>query len=291
MLAELPERDAHGVQLDIYEQIKVLSGIPYVSSMQRHLATRPGWLEWTWELVSPLFVNGVAQEAAWRATTATLIAHPSTPLPALSPQALMDFGLEANEHALAVNIVEGFVRVSPTNLAFSGVVRHVLEAYRDEVDISRERYDDSAPVRKWAAPAMLAPMPVLVPFEQLSANTLGSLKRFETQVAGAPFVPGLYRMLARWPAFLDYLAEHLAPRFDDPLIRANCGGLADAIDAAVARLPLPKNIAPPPSREELPDILDAIAMYRVTSPQMVVFGDLIRRALLAPENGRAQSCM
>jgi len=37
MLAELPERDARGVQRDIYEQIKVLCGIPYVSSMQRHL--------------------------------------------------------------------------------------------------------------------------------------------------------------------------------------------------------------------------------------------------------------
>jgi len=199
----------------------------------------------------------------------------------------MDFGLEANEHALAVNIVEGFVRVSPTNLAFSGIVRHVLEAYRDEVGISRMQSGDLALVRQWAAPTMLAPMPVLVPFEQLSANTLGTLKRFETQVAGAPFVPGLYRMLARWPAFLDYLAEHLAPRFHDASTRANCGILADAIDAAVAQLTLPKNIAPPPSREELPDILDAIAMYRVTSPQMIMFGDLIRRALAAPENGRS----
>ena len=45
MLAELRESDATGEIAGIYEQIRRLWAVPYVSSLQRHLATRPGWLE------------------------------------------------------------------------------------------------------------------------------------------------------------------------------------------------------------------------------------------------------
>ena len=45
MLAELQERDATGEIARIYAEIRRLWAVPYVSSLQRHLATRPGWLE------------------------------------------------------------------------------------------------------------------------------------------------------------------------------------------------------------------------------------------------------
>jgi len=44
MLAELQERDATGEIARIYAEIRRLWAVPYVSSLQRHLATRPGWL-------------------------------------------------------------------------------------------------------------------------------------------------------------------------------------------------------------------------------------------------------
>ena len=47
MLAELPEGKATGELAKIYAEIRRLWAVPYVSSLQRHLATRPGWLEWT----------------------------------------------------------------------------------------------------------------------------------------------------------------------------------------------------------------------------------------------------
>ena len=43
MLAELREQDATGEIAAIYEEIRRLWAVPYVSSLQRHLATRPGW--------------------------------------------------------------------------------------------------------------------------------------------------------------------------------------------------------------------------------------------------------
>src|SRR5262247_1284245 len=65
MLAELQERDATGPIAVIYAEIRRLWAVPYVSSMQRHLAARPGWLEWVWAAVRPACASGRAQLAAW----------------------------------------------------------------------------------------------------------------------------------------------------------------------------------------------------------------------------------
>ena len=67
MLPELQERDATGEIAAIYAEIRRLWAVPYVSSLQRHLATRPGWLEWAWAALGPAFTGGRAQVAAWRA--------------------------------------------------------------------------------------------------------------------------------------------------------------------------------------------------------------------------------
>ena len=67
MLPELQERDATGDVAVIYAEIRRLWAVPYVSSLQRHLATRPGWLEWTWAALSPAFASGSAPGAPRRA--------------------------------------------------------------------------------------------------------------------------------------------------------------------------------------------------------------------------------
>src|SRR4030095_4573040 len=67
ILAELQERDATGAIAGIYAEIRRLWDVPYVSSLQRHLAARPGWLEWTWAALAPAFTSGRAQRVAWRA--------------------------------------------------------------------------------------------------------------------------------------------------------------------------------------------------------------------------------
>jgi hypothetical protein len=70
LLAELQEREAAGAIAGIYAEIRRLWAVPYVSSLQRHLATRPGWLEWTWAALAPAFTSGHAQAAAWRVADA-----------------------------------------------------------------------------------------------------------------------------------------------------------------------------------------------------------------------------
>jgi hypothetical protein len=116
------------------------------------------------------------------------------------------------------------------------------------------------------------------------------LMELGTEVGGRPFVPGLYRMLAHWPAYLAHVATVLRPRFADPATAASCRAVLARIDAEVpavfARLPAAPPSPPMPPREEHADVLAALERYRGTSPQMIVLGALLRDAL-PPASGQA----
>ena len=270
MLPELTEQEASGEIAQIYQEIRTLCAVPYVSSLQRHLATRPGWLEWAWAAVKPAFETGLAQTTAW-ALAAEIDA---APLPALLRPALRVLGVDADGERAIRTVCESFIRVSPTNLMFSGVLRRWLmgEAPRGE----------PMPVEAWTPPAALPELPALVAMDRLTPDEREVLLQFSAPVAGQPFVPGLYRMLAHWPAYLAHLAAVLGPRLHDTATTACCHALARRIDAAAPAvfhaLPGAVDVPIPPS-EQFSEVLTALDRYRETSPQMVVFGALIRDAL------------
>jgi hypothetical protein len=271
MLAELAERDATGDIARIYAEIRKLSAVPYVSSMPRHLATRPGWLEWAWAALRPVFADGAAQTTAWRLVGAV----DAPPLPPLSAGALRVLGVDPDGARAIRAACESFVRVSPTNLVFSGLLRRLLAGERPAGAGS------GGPA--WTPPPDPGALPPLVDPARLPAEQRAVLLELGTQVDGRPFVPGLYRMLGNWPAYLAHVATVLRPRFTDLATLACCRAVLDRIDGAVpallARLPaLPAN-PPAPPREQYPSVLAALERYRETSPQMVVFGTLIRDAL------------
>jgi hypothetical protein len=275
MLPELAERDATGDVARIYAEIRALCAVPYVSSMQRHLATRPGWLEWAWAALRPVFADGAAQTAAWR-LVGTLDAPP---LPPLSPSALRVLGVDAGGARAIRAACESFVRVSPTNLVFSGLLRRLLAG---------ERPGGGPGGRDgWTPPPDPGALPPLVDPTGLPADQRAVLLELGTEVDGRPFVPGLYRMLASWPAYLAHVATVLRPRFTDPATGAACRAVLDRIDGAapalLARLPTLPASPPAPPREQHGAVLAALERYRETSPQMVVFGALLRDALPAAQ--------
>jgi hypothetical protein len=271
MLADLRERDAIGEIAAVYEEIRRLWAVPYVSSLQRHLATRPGWLEWAWAALGPAFASGTAQVAAWRAAERLTVPR----LPPMSRAALTVWGVDAAGLTTIRATCASFVRVSPVNLVLSGLLRRLL--------IGERPTGTGGPSPQWTPPALLGPLPALVdpaalpPAEQAVLATLG------TTVARQLFVPGLYRMLATWPAFLAHVATVLRPHLDDEATRAACRRLLAAVDAEIpavfATLPsLP--VAPPiPPSGEFADMLAALDTYRKTSPEMVVFGRMLGDAL------------
>ena len=123
MLAEISEKDATGEIAAIFAEVRRLWGVPYVSAIQRHLATRPGVLEWAWEAVGPAFRSGVAQAAA--AGCADEVRLP--PLDPIPREALALWGLDEGEAERARSVAEGFVRVAPINMVFAGLMKVLLE--------------------------------------------------------------------------------------------------------------------------------------------------------------------
>jgi hypothetical protein len=129
---------------------------------------------------------------------------------------------------------------------------------------------------------MLPAMPGNVDPLALPPDQRAVLLRFATEVDGVPFIPALYRQLARWPAFLAWLADALVPRLTAPetnTARTAFGAAAlNAAPAIVARLPgLPDSAAPDP--ETTRRVLATIDRYAETSPEMTMFGRLILQAI------------
>jgi hypothetical protein len=183
------------------------------------------------------------------------------------------WGVDAAALVAIRNIAANFVRVSPVNLMTGACPRLLLTGARP----ADAGFDGS-----WTPPAMLAPMPGNVDLTALPADERAVLMQLGTAMDGKPFVPALYRQLAHWPAFLAWVATELGPRFaaaETNKARAAFRDASwDAAPAIVARLPgLPA--LPPPSPEIVPRVLNAIAGYATTSPEMVMFSQLILDAL------------
>src|SRR6185437_11803063 len=107
LLAELTEDRATGRIAVIYDEIRRFSGVPYVSSLQRYIATMPGALEWAWDALRPALASGAIQQTGWRLADQVTV----PPLPPVPASAL------AGADRVAIRtIASNFLRVSPVNL-------------------------------------------------------------------------------------------------------------------------------------------------------------------------------
>ena len=273
MLPELSEADARGTISGIYSEVRTLCGVPYVSSLHRHLATRTGWLEWCWAAVGPAYASGAAQSAAWEAAAAV----PVEPLPPISAAALRLMGVPDPDVAGIREVCESFIRVAPTNLMFVALARGQLARH----GVAREDAAESGST--WTPPAAPARLPALVDVEAAHPDLRDALLQLANPVAGHAFVPGFYRMLGHWPGYLAHVATELGPRFVDATTRATCDAVVGAVDAAsepvLASLAPPPATVPRPPEAEHADVLAVMERYRKTSPEMVVFGRALRAAL------------
>lgn len=269
MLAEVDERSANGEIARIFAEVRHLWGVPYVSAIHRHLATRPGVLEWAWEAVGPAFRSGAAQEAGWRAAAGLRV----PPLDPISHAALSAWGIDEAGLQSVRDVVEGFVRVAPINMMFAGLVKALFEG--------RSAGGATELGQSWVPPKSLPAPPPMISPDELPATERAMLLAFAAPTGGTPFVPGMYRMLAHWPGLLAHLSVVLAPRLTAPETAAACDALRHRIDASVpdvlASLPAPPAKMPAP--EEQAHFVEVGKIYRKTSPDLVVLGGLIRDAL------------
>jgi hypothetical protein len=269
LLAEMPESAATGRIAEVYDEIRRFSGVAYVSSLQRYLATLPGVLEWAWDAVRPAIVSGVIPQTGWRLAAAVRVA-PAAPVAVATLRA---WGVDAAGLSAIRNVAANFVRVSPVNLMTGACLAQVLNGARPS---------GAGFSQVWSPPSMLPPMPGLVDPQALPPEQRVVLMRFVTEVDGKPFVPALYRQLGHWPGMLAWLADELSSRFAAPETSvARSAFRAAARQAApdiVARLP---GVGPVPGAETTQRVLATIDRYAETSPEMTMFGQLILEALPA----------
>lgn len=272
LLAELPEAQATGRIAEIYDEIRRFSGVSYVSSLQRYLATLPGVLEWAWSALRPAMVSGAIPETGWRLAQGI---HIPAALP-LSATVVRRWGVDAAGLAAVRNVAANFVRVSPVNLVTGACLTLLLTgANSSGAGFSCD----------WTPPMTLPPMPGNVDPAALPEEQRAVLMRFATKVDGTPFIPALYRQVAHWPPALAWLADELAPRFAAPetaVARAAFQTAArDAAPGIVARLPGAPD-SERPDDDTVQRVLAAVERYAETSPEMTMFGQLILDALPNP---------
>jgi hypothetical protein len=271
-LPELAEAAATGPIAAIYAEIRRFSGVAYVSSLQRYLATLPQALEWAWSALRPAMASGAIPETGWRLARDVRL----RPAQAVAPATLRRWGIDAAALAELRNIAANFVRVSPVNIVMGAALARLLTAPPP----AGRGFPEA-----WTPPDPLPPMPGNVDAAALPPAQHAVLLRFATEIGGTPFIPALYRQVAHWPPVLAWLADELVPRLAAPETdAARAAFRAAAIAAApdiVARLPgLPDT--PPPDPATAAQIIAAIDRYAQTSPEMTMFGRLMLEALPTP---------
>jgi hypothetical protein len=271
MLPELLESQATGQIAVIYDEIRRFSGVPYVSSLQRFLATLPGVLEWTWHALRPAMASGVIPETGWRLAADVRL----RPAARVLPTTLQAWGINDPNLAAIRAIAENFVRVSPVNLVFGASLRRLLTGETP----SGTGYPDA-----WTPPAMLPPMPGNVDPNTLSPAHRAVLMRFATDVDGVPFIPALYRQLAHWPPLLAWLADELVPRLHTQETNAARASFQAAARTAAGTILAGLTAARTLDLDTgtMQRVLAAIDRYAQTSPEMTMFGRIVLEALPSP---------
>ncbi len=271
-LPELLEADASGEIAEIYAEIRLCSGVPYVSTLQRYLATIPGVLQFGWTIIRPAMTSGAAPSAAWKAA--------SDAAPPVFPELTASFldDLEINTDSLQEirNIAENFARVSPVNVITGALLEPIV---KDKTLPSGNGLEES----KVSHPEMLPGMPELPMMDQLSSKLRNELDGLMVPIAGQPFLPALYRHYARWPKFASYLSTVIPKRRTKPdVIEAEkraINGIVAAGRQLFTSLPKPPENLVQPSNETQNLILEAIHRYRNTSADMICTGQALLKSL------------
>ncbi len=204
MLIECPESQATGRVSQIYADIRAASGVGMVSLCYRHVAAYEGALDWAWRILGPDFVSGrcrqlaqgvVAQDVAGRLAKAGR-AGPSGP--ELPPEGVV--GCEAT--------IDAFNRANPLNFMFIGVLERLLAGEQPLGDnvgdtmVSVSAPDYTEPITK--VPPIVA-LDDMAPALREKMMVLGNLGIGQHDL----IVPSLYRHVAHWPDYIDYLHDVL----------------------------------------------------------------------------------
>jgi len=193
------ETAATGEIADIFADIRATVGVRVVNLVWRHLATIDGALPWAWAAVKPLYVQGIADQAAIKFR---------------KDMALPDLGMLTSEQPESVdNVLASYDHSNTINLFALGPLRCWLRG-------------DGSPVGQpdggERLPSLDLQLPKPMSAPDVSPETWALVLRLNGFGDPRPIIlASMYRHLAHAPAFLRELDAALGPLdADDSLYRA-----------------------------------------------------------------------
>ena len=249
----------------IFADLRATLGVPFVNLIWRHLATIPGGLVWTWELLKPLYESAELDRAA-----SALLSGVALPDLEALPDAVWDCaGVSRQDRAAIATLIAEYNRGNSVNFLALHVAASVLRGERTGAGVA-------VPTHRAAAsrPAAVG-APRLLGLSELSPPVLKLVQDLDQfgRLGPSDAIASLYRHLAHWPPALALAYTALLPHHrSGGLARAQEGVIAAGREqiGALSRL---VSAGPPPPDDAGARILAAVDEFtRLMIGRMVVMG-------------------
>lgn len=265
-LPEIPESEAAGRIAEIYRAILETTGLPSTNLVWRHMASRPGVLEWAHGALEDAFASG-----AFRALGAELAA-------ATAPVAFApldgDDGLGRETLDAAAPVMAFYNRANPINLVALATLRRALAG-----EVSGSGFDP--PPAPPAEPELPPLPPVAVEIDEPTRALMAALARIVADAETA-LMPTALRHLANWPATVAALHRRVGGLAALGVLDANAAAVLREAAAAARRIPLAPASGRPgaETRRALEAVID---LFTAPISRMIVVGrgfeSVLREAL------------
>jgi hypothetical protein len=214
---EIAEAAAEGTVAAVYDGLRRALGVPMVNFIFRHMATRPGLLEWCWSILGPAYGSGAiaAGAAGLRRAARDALAGAAHDAPAL-PEPV-------------ARLLGDYNRANPMNLIGMRIIARAL---------------DTAPPGGGGPPVAAHPMagaapggqPVALAPAAMDAASAARVRRLALLATGGTgwITPTLYRQLANWPEDLAGIERLIAPIVADGSLARCAASMVAAADRLAA---------------------------------------------------------
>ena len=196
------EREATGEILDIFQDIKEITGADVVNLVWRHLAITPGALQNLWKMLRPIYASGAVLAEAKQFRCNLKLPE----LPTISENALRACGVDKLGQRNIKNILNSYNRTNSINLI--GLSAALAYLNKDEGIQTANLISTSE--------EPLLPLPPLPPISDLDHHIrqlVGCLNDICEE--DGTIVASMYRHLAYWPGYLGLVYTALSPYSSD----------------------------------------------------------------------------
>lgn len=270
-LLEVAELGASAATRAIFDQIKTLSGVPMIALIYRHMATRPGMLEWAWQTLEPVMVTGQLQMAAWGATKEVELPN-ILPIPRVARRAV---GISEEDESQISNLLAAFNRANSVN---SVAIRYLIR----QLDAAGASFrTNSGSMSDWHPPLILPDLPPMLSLEEINGPVLELISWLCHRGEGRHrrVWPSLYRYLAAQPAFLAFAGIILTPEFER--IDQMVNNVRAEMELVANSLPIYPSFYPTEFEYVESDLRLTIEEFSSLIPEMLLIGLLLEHSMVS----------